>query len=126
MGKRHRAPEPKTMERLQKVLATAGVCSRRAGERLIEAGRVRVNGHVVTKLGTIMTQFKVGKPQPVITFEPDRFIQDWWQSAPDKEAGQTTAVEMERQPDDRKPAAQRSDEEPPPVAEDDNTIDNWT
>jgi pseudouridine synthase len=40
------------MERLQKVLAAAGVCSRRAAERLIEAGRVRVNGSVVTRLGT--------------------------------------------------------------------------
>jgi len=40
------------MERLQKVMATAGVCSRRAAERLIEAGRVSVNGAVVTRLGT--------------------------------------------------------------------------
>jgi pseudouridine synthase len=40
------------MERLQKVLAAAGICSRRAAERLIEAGRVRVNGSVVTRLGT--------------------------------------------------------------------------
>ncbi len=30
--------------RLQKYLADAGVCSRRAGEQLIEAGRVQVNG----------------------------------------------------------------------------------
>ena len=40
------------MERLQKVLAAAGVCSRRAAERLIEGGRVRVNGCLVTRLGT--------------------------------------------------------------------------
>jgi len=37
--------------RLQKVLASAGVGSRRACEDLIEAGRVRVNGEVVTQLG---------------------------------------------------------------------------
>ena len=39
-------------ERLQKILATAGVASRRAAEDLIRAGRVRVNGQVVTRLGT--------------------------------------------------------------------------
>lgn len=37
--------------RLQKVLASAGVGSRRSCEDLIEAGRVRVNGEVVTQLG---------------------------------------------------------------------------
>jgi len=40
------------MERLQKVLACAGVASRRKCEALILQGRVRVNGQVVTKLGT--------------------------------------------------------------------------
>jgi len=40
------------MERLQKVLAHAGVASRRAAERLIVEGRVSVNGRVVTELGT--------------------------------------------------------------------------
>jgi len=39
-------------ERLQKVLARAGVASRRACEELITAGRVLVNGRVVTELGT--------------------------------------------------------------------------
>lgn len=38
--------------RLQKVLAQAGVASRRAAERLIAAGRVRVDGRVITELGT--------------------------------------------------------------------------
>lgn len=38
--------------RLQKFLAEAGVASRRAGEQLITAGRVAVNGHTVTALGT--------------------------------------------------------------------------
>jgi len=40
------------MERLQKVLARAGVASRRACEAMISAGRVSVNGQVVTELGT--------------------------------------------------------------------------
>src|SRR5439155_11280536 len=39
-------------ERLQKVLAHAGIASRRAAEELILAGRVQVNGTVVTTLGT--------------------------------------------------------------------------
>ena len=40
------------MERLQKVLSRAGIASRRAAEGLIAAGRVTVNGTVVTRLGT--------------------------------------------------------------------------
>ncbi len=39
-------------ERLQKILARAGVASRRAAEALITDGRVRVNGRIVTELGT--------------------------------------------------------------------------
>ena len=38
-------------ERLQKVLAHAGVASRRAAEELIQGGRVTVNGEVVRTLG---------------------------------------------------------------------------
>jgi 23S rRNA pseudouridine2605 synthase len=40
------------VERLQKVLASAGVSSRRHAEDYIRQGRVRVNGIVVTELGT--------------------------------------------------------------------------
>lgn len=40
------------MERLQKVLAQAGVASRRRSEELIRSGRVKVNGQRVTELGT--------------------------------------------------------------------------
>jgi len=40
------------LERLQKIIAAAGVASRRRAEELISSGRVQVNGTVVTELGT--------------------------------------------------------------------------
>jgi 23S rRNA pseudouridine2605 synthase len=48
-------PEPQdapTGERLQKILARAGIASRRAAEAIILEGRVQLNGQVVTELGT--------------------------------------------------------------------------
>lgn len=39
-------------ERLQKIIARAGIASRRHAEQLIVSGQVRVNGHVITELGT--------------------------------------------------------------------------
>jgi len=38
-------------ERLQKILAAAGIASRRKSEELITAGRVDVNGQIVTEMG---------------------------------------------------------------------------
>jgi len=43
---------PAKLERLQKILAQAGIASRRKAEEMIEQGRVQVNGTVVTELGT--------------------------------------------------------------------------
>jgi 23S rRNA pseudouridine2605 synthase len=43
---------PAKLERLQKILAQAGIASRRKAEEMIEQGRVQVNGKVVTELGT--------------------------------------------------------------------------
>lgn len=40
------------MERLQKVIAQAGIASRRKAEELIISGKVKVNGKIVTELGT--------------------------------------------------------------------------
>jgi 23S rRNA pseudouridine2605 synthase len=43
------------MERLQKVIARAGIASRRKSEELIKEGKVKVNGKIVTELGTKVT-----------------------------------------------------------------------
>ncbi len=40
------------LERLQKIIAAAGIASRRKAEELISSGRVAVNGRAVTELGT--------------------------------------------------------------------------
>ncbi len=53
--------------RLQKVIAAAGIASRRKAEELIRAGRVRVNGQVVTQLGV-----KVDPEQDVIEVDGER------------------------------------------------------
>ena len=39
------------MERLQKLIARAGICSRREAEKIISAGRVTVDGKIITELG---------------------------------------------------------------------------
>lgn len=44
--------KPGNAQRLQKILAAAGIASRRKAEELILSGRVQVNGQIVTELGT--------------------------------------------------------------------------
>jgi 23S rRNA pseudouridine2605 synthase len=61
------------MERLQKVIAQAGIASRRKAEELIKDGRVKVNGKVVTELGVKVTssdkievnEVQIEKEEPV-------------------------------------------------------------
>lgn len=48
--------DPNTPIRLNKYLANAGVCSRREADEFIEAGVVKVNGQVITELGTKITR----------------------------------------------------------------------
>jgi pseudouridine synthase len=69
--------------RLQKVLAQAGIASRRKGEELIRAGRVAVNGKTVTELGVRVDPARdritvagkrvdplAGEPRHLILFKP--------------------------------------------------------
>lgn len=46
------------MERLQKVISQAGIASRRDAEILITSGKVKVNGIVITELGTKVNPLK--------------------------------------------------------------------
>ena len=48
--------DPNAPIRLNKYLANAGVCSRREADEFIQAGVVKVNGQVVTELGTKITR----------------------------------------------------------------------
>ncbi len=60
--------------RIAKIMARAGVCSRRDADRWIEQGRVRVDGKVVTVLGTQIddpSRLKVDG-QPLPTIQPER------------------------------------------------------
>ena len=50
--------------RLQKFLSAAGVCSRRKGEEMISAGRVSVNGRIISELG-----FKIDPGQDRVEVE---------------------------------------------------------
>jgi hypothetical protein len=40
------------MNRLQKIIAARGYCSRRKAEELMAQGRVKVNGNVITEMGS--------------------------------------------------------------------------
>jgi len=49
---RKRSDDKQDLIRLNKYIANAGICSRREADQLIEAGAIKVNGKVVTELGT--------------------------------------------------------------------------
>ena len=79
------------MERLQKLIAEAGICSRRKAEALILEGKVKVNGSVVKELGvkasfqdtievdgvflsnSIKEYYLLNKPRDVISSTHDEF-----------------------------------------------------
>ena len=47
------------MERIQKIIANKGYCSRRKAEELLLQGKVKLNGEVVTQLGTLASDSDV-------------------------------------------------------------------
>ena len=87
------------MERLQKIIANSGICSRRKAEEFILAGKVIVNGEVITQLGTKVNEkdeiivdgkvlekeehvyFLLNKPRGVVTTASD-------------DKGRTTVVDL--------------------------------
>jgi 23S rRNA pseudouridine2605 synthase len=87
------------MERLQKVIAQAGVCSRREAEKLIIAGKVMVNSNVVTELGTkvnsddvVMVNNKVIKRSRLeyyLLYKPKNII-----SSTNDEFDRTTVIDL--------------------------------
>ena len=61
--------------RLNKFIANAGVCSRRAADKIIEEGRVQVNGAIVKNLGAKVSTFdKVLVDNKIITAEKKKYI----------------------------------------------------
>ncbi|WP_444685596.1 pseudouridine synthase [Alkalicoccus luteus] len=87
------------MERLQKIIAAAGISSRRKAEKLIEDGKVQVNGETVTELGrkadaardTILVDgVPLQKESPVyyVLYKPSGVI-----SSAKDEAGRKTVVD---------------------------------
>ena len=53
------APNPDEQIRLNKFMANSGICSRREADEFIQQGLVKVNGNVVTELGTKITHSDV-------------------------------------------------------------------
>ncbi|MEC1339633.1 pseudouridine synthase [Bacillus velezensis] len=87
------------MERLQKVIAHAGVASRRKAEELIKEGKVKVNGKVITELGVKVTGsdqievngLKVEREEPVyfLLYKPRGVI-----SASDDDKGRKVVTDF--------------------------------
>ena len=70
------SPEPRSGERIAKLLARAGIASRREVERMIAEGRVRLGDVVVTTPATVLTSLKgvTVDGQPVKAAEPARLF----------------------------------------------------
>ena len=63
------------MERLQKVIANSGYCSRRKAEELISKGKVYVNGERVTELGTKVDKTDAIEVEgKVLSLEEDKVV----------------------------------------------------
>ncbi len=88
------------MERLQKILAHAGIASRRKCEELIVDKRVRVNGNIVSELGTKVDPardkievdgkpIRFEKPTYIVLHKPKGYLSDV-----DESSGKKLAVDL--------------------------------
>jgi len=69
------AIDPNMEVRLNKFLANAGICSRRVADEYIQKGLVKVNGNVVTELGTKITPKDIVEyNEQVVTTEKKCYI----------------------------------------------------
>lgn len=68
--------QPSTTVRLQKFLANSGIASRRHSELLIQHGLIKVNGQVITEMGTKVDPAKdvVEYQNKVVALPTDNFI----------------------------------------------------
>ncbi|MCM1029482.1 MAG: RNA-binding S4 domain-containing protein [Pseudoflavonifractor sp.] len=67
--------DPNEQIRLNKYMANAGICSRREADEFIQQGLVKVNGNVVTELGTKITCNDVVEyDEKVVTLERKTYI----------------------------------------------------
>jgi len=61
--------------RLNRFIANSGVCSRREADELIQAGAVKVNGKVITELGTkVLPSDKVQFGDQTLNREKDKYV----------------------------------------------------
>ena len=68
-------PDPNEQVRLNKFMANAGICSRREADELIQQGKVKVNGNVVTELGTKISHNDVVEyNDKVVTLEKKCYV----------------------------------------------------
>ena len=68
-------PDPNEQIRLNKYMSNAGICSRREADEYIQQGLVKVNGQVVTELGTKITHNDVVEyDEKVVTPESKCYI----------------------------------------------------
>lgn len=68
-------PDPDEQIRLNKFMANAGICSRREADEFITQGLVKVNGEVVTELGTKISHSDVVEyDEKVVTLESKCYI----------------------------------------------------
>ena len=68
-------PDPNEQIRLNKFMSNAGICSRREADEFIQQGLVKVNGQVVTELGTKITHSDIVEyDEKVVALESKCYI----------------------------------------------------